>query len=58
LGVSKTRIGALVAFFALLAAPCRAEILVTVQPDGSLLLTNLPAQARPRRQAHPSRRST
>jgi soluble lytic murein transglycosylase-like protein len=43
------RIGALSALvaFALLAAPCRAEILVTVQPDGSLLLTNLPVQAAP-----------
>jgi soluble lytic murein transglycosylase-like protein len=40
-------LSALVAFFALLAAPCRAEILVTVQPDGSLLLTNLPVQAAP-----------
>jgi soluble lytic murein transglycosylase-like protein len=43
------RIGALsaLAAFALLAVPCRAEILVTVQPDGSLLLTNLPVQAAP-----------
>jgi soluble lytic murein transglycosylase-like protein len=40
-------LSAVAAFFALLAAPCRAEILVTVQPDGSLLLTNLPVQAAP-----------